>query len=640
LRPFLIVLVLLAVLALPGLSGSAAASAAPAAARPIELAVDATDAPRGIFHSRLVIPAAPGPLTLAYPKWIQGEHAPTGPVMQVAGFTVAAGGRELAWHRDPADMFLVHVEVPAGAAAVEVTLDYLSPTEGFGLGGYGETVNATPHLAIVDWHDLLVYPLGPRDTEVPVRASLRLPAGWQWDTALAPGSPGAPKGGLVSFAPVSLYTLIDSPVLAGEIFRTLELAGGEAPVHVSIAADRRSAMAIPEGRIAALKRVPAEALALFGAHHYQSYRWLVAMSDAVDHNGLEHHQSSDDRGDSGLLTDDALLLRWATLLPHEYIHSWNGKYRRPAGLAVRDSQQALDTELLWVYEGLTRYLGDLVLTTRSGLRTVEQSRDFEAWIAATAEHNRPGRKWRPLVDTARSVWMLSGAPTAWNSYRRTLDYYDESSLIWLEADAVIREKSGGARSLDDFCRSFFGGEESTPPAVVPYTVDDVYAALAKVTPYDWKGFFTQRIYAVAPQAPLGGLAAAGWRLVYSEQPNTYQKARAETNKQVDESFSVGLWVRADGTVDDVVLGSPAWEAGLGPGMKLLSVGGRAWTADILPEEIRAAKGTQAPLEITAQQGDVVRTFRVAYHDGERHPHLERDAMHPDLLGPILAPKTW
>jgi predicted metalloprotease with PDZ domain len=640
LRPFLIVLVLLAVPDLPGLSGSAAAAGGPTAARPIELAVDATDAPRGIFHSRLTIPASPGPLTLAYPKWIQGEHAPTGPVMQVAGFTVSAGGKELPWHRDPADMFLVHVEVPAGAAAVEVTLDYLSPTEGFGLGGYGETVNATPHLAIVDWHDLLVYPLGPRDTDVPVRASLRLPAGWQWDTALAPGSPEAPRGGLVSFAPVSLYTLIDSPVLAGEIFRTIELAGGESPVHVSIAADRRSAMAIPEGRIAALKRVPAEALALFGAHHYQSYRWLVAMSDAVDHNGLEHHQSSDDRGDSGLLTDDALLLRWATLLPHEYIHSWNGKYRRPAGLAVRDSQQALDTELLWVYEGLTRYLGDLVLTTRSGLRTVEQSRDFEAWIAATAEHNRPGRKWRPLVDTARSVWMLSGAPTAWNSYRRTLDYYDESSLIWLEADAVIREKSGGARSLDDFCRSFFGGEASTPPAVVPYTVDDVYAALAKVVPYDWKAFFAQRIYAVAPQAPLGGLAAAGWRLVYDERPNTYQKARAETNKQVDESFSVGLWVRTDGTVDDVVLGSPAWEAGLGPGMKLLAVGGRAWTSDVLSEEIRAAKGTQSPIEITAQQGDVVKTFRVAYHDGERHPHLERDAMHPDLLGPILAPKTW
>ncbi len=592
----------------------------------------------------MVIPAAPGPLTLAYPKWIQGEHAPTGPVMQVAGFTVSAAGKELPWHRDPADMFLVHVEVPAGAAAVEVTLDYLSPIEGFGLGGYGETLNATPHLVIVDWHDLLVYPLGRRDTEVPVRASLRLPAGWQWDTALRRvRSAGAPKGGAVAFAPVSLYTLIDSPVLAGEIFRTVELAGGESPVHVSFAADRQSALALPEARVAALKRVPAEALALFGAHHYQSYRWLVAMGDTMDHNGLEHHQSSDDRGEAGLVTDDALLLRWATLLPHEYVHSWNGKYRRPAGLAVRDTQQALDTELLWVYEGLTRYLGDFLLTTRSGLRTLEQSRDFEAWIAATAEHNRPGRKWRPLVDTARSVWMLSGAPTAWNSYRRTLDYYDESSLIWLEADAVIREKSGGARSLDDFCRSFFGGESSTPPAVVPYTVDDVYAALAKVTPYDWKGFFAQRIYAVAPQAPLGGLAAAGWRLVYNEQPNTYQKARAETNKQVDESFSVGLWVRTDGTVDDVVLGSPAWEAGLGPGMKLVAVGGRAWTPDVLPEEIRAAKGakgTTSPIEITAQQGDVVRTFRVAYHDGERHPHLERDAMHPDLLGAILAPKTW
>jgi predicted metalloprotease with PDZ domain len=645
LRPLPIVLTVACLLGLPAFAAVAAAAAVGAEPRPIELAVDATDAPRGIFHSRLVIPAAPGPLTLAYPKWIQGEHAPTGPVMQVAGFTVAAGGRELAWHRDPADMFLVHVEVPAGAAAVEVSFDYLSPVEGFGLGGYGETPNATPHLAIVDWHDLLVYPLGPRDTDVLVRASLRLPPGWQWDTALAASSPGTAKNGAVSFAPTSLYTLIDSPVLAGEIFRTIELAGGEAPVHVSFAADRRSSLAVPEARIAALKRVPAEALALFGAHHYRSYRWLVAMGDTMDHNGLEHHQSSDDRGEAGLVTDDALLLRWGTLLPHEYVHSWNGKYRRPAGLAVRDTQQALDTELLWVYEGLTRYLGDFLLTTRSGIRTAEQSRDYAAWVAATQDHNRPGRKWRPLVDTARSVWMLSGAPTAWNSYRRALDYYDESMLIWLEADAVIREKSGGARSLDDFCRSFYGGESSAP-AVVPYAADDVYAALAKVTPYDWKGFFAQRIYAVAPRAPLGGLAAAGWRLVYNEQPNSYQKARAETNKQIDESFSVGLWVRNDGTVDDVVMGSPAWEAGLGPGMKLIAVGGRAWTAEVLPEEIRAAKGakgakeTPAPIEIAAQQGDVLRTFRVAYHDGERHPHLERDAMHPDLLGPILAPKTW
>ena len=625
--------------ALPRCSGIVlfliATAAFAAEPRPLELAVDATDAPRGVFHSRLVIPAAPGPLTLAYPKWIQGEHAPTGPLMQVAGFTVSANGKALPWRRDPLDVFLVRVQVPAGAREVAVTLDYLSPTESFG-GGYGETPNATPHLAIVDWHDLLVYPLGARDTEIPVRATLRLPAGWQYDTALGVADAAGKEG--MAFAPTPLYTLLDSPVLAGEIFRTFELGYPEAPVRLSVAADQRSALAVPESRIAAYRRVPAEALALFGARHYHSYRWLVSLGETMEQNGLEHHQSSDDRGEVGLLTEDALLLRWGTLLPHEYVHSWNGKYRRPAGLAVRDPQETLRTELLWVYEGLTRYLGDFLLTTRSGIRSVEQSREFAAWVGANLDRNRPGRRWRPLVDTAESVQLLGSVPTAWTSYRRALDYYDESMLIWLEADTVLRQRSNGAKSLDDFCRAFFGGG-STAPAVVPYGADDVYAALGALVPYDWRGFFAERVYAVQPRAPLGGLEAAGWKLAFTDQPNEYQQARAKTMKQVDESFSLGLWIKLDGTVNDVVVGSPAWEAGLGPGMKLVAVNGRAWAPEVLPEEIRAAKSATTPIEIAAQQGDVLKTFRVNYHEGERYPHLERDASRPDLLAAILAPKA-
>ncbi|HEX3554547.1 MAG TPA: M61 family peptidase [Thermoanaerobaculia bacterium] len=609
----------------------ATASSAWPETRPIELAVDASDAPRGIFHSRLTIPAAPGPLTLAYPKWVQGEHAPTGPIQQVAGFTVAAGGKVLSWRRDPLEMFVVKVEVPAGAAAVEVTLDYLSPTESFG-SGYGETPNATPHLAIVDWHDLLVYPLGPSAVDVPVRAALRLPAGWQLDTAL--GIAGT-QDGTVTFVPTSLYTLINSPVLAGEIFRTLEVGPAEAPARISIAADQRSALAIPEARIAAYRRLPAEAEALFGAHHYRAYHWLLALSNTIDQNGLEHHESSDDRVHLGMFTDDALLLRWGTLLPHEYVHSWNGKYRRPAGLATKDSQEALRTDLLWVYEGLTRYLGDFLLTTRSGIRTVAQSREYAAWVAANQDHNRPGRRWRPLADTAASAQFLGGAPAAWTAYRRALDYYDESLLIWLEADTILREKSGGKKSLDDFCHAFFGAP-STPPAVVPYTDDDVYATLNRLVPFDWRGFFAQRVYAVQPRAPLGGLEAAGWKLVYTEQPNEFQKARAQSSKQVDETFTLGLWVKEDGTIDDVVVGAPAWEAGLGPGMKLVAVDGRKWAPEVLPEEIQAAKKSTTPIEITAEHGDVVRTFRVNYHDGERHPHLEREGSRVDVLSAILA----
>jgi predicted metalloprotease with PDZ domain len=618
------------------------AAALASAPRPMELAVDATDAPRGVFHSRLVIPAAPGPLTLAYPKWVQGEHAPSGPIMQVTGFTVSAAGKTLAWRRDPLEMFLVWVEVPAGAREVEVTLDYLSPPEAINGLGYGETPNATPHLLIVDWHDLLVYPLGADAREIPVRATLRLPAGWRYDTALGISLERADqaegKDGPLTFAPTTLYTLIDSPVLAGEIFQTLDFGPPEAPVHLSMAADQRSSLAIPEARLAAYRRVPAEALALFGARHYRAYHWLLALSDALDHNGLEHHESSDDRGPAGMFADEAELMRQGTLLPHEYVHSWNGKYRRPAGLATRDSQEALRTELLWIYEGLTRYLGDILLATRSGIRSVEQSREYLAWIAANQDHNRPGRRWRPLADTAVAEQILSGLPNPWTASRRPLDYYDESGLIWLEADTIIRQRSGGAKSLDDFCHAFHGGA-STAPEVKPYTADDVYATLGSVVAYDWKGFFAERVYAVQPRAPLGGVVNAGWKLVYTDQPNEFQKLRARSTKRIDESFSLGIWVKEDGTIDDIVADAPAWAAGLGPGMKLVAVGGRAWTPEALPEAIQAAKGSTAPIEIAAVQGDVLKTFRVNYHEGERYPHLERDASRPDLLAAILAPKA-
>jgi predicted metalloprotease with PDZ domain len=617
------------------LSATAALAAEP---HPLELAVDATDAPRGVFHSRLTIPAAPGPLTLAYPKWVQGEHAPSGPIMQVVGFTVSAGGKTLAWHRDPLEMFLVRVEVPAGAREVEVTFDYLSPPESIGGGGYGETPNATPHLLIADWHDLLVYPLGTSAMEIPVRATLRLPAGWRYDSALAVASGGAGKDGAVTFAPTTLYTLIDSPVLAGEIFETLEMGPPEAPVYLSMAADQRASLAVPEERLAAYRRVPAEALALYGARHYRAYHWLLALSDAIDHNGLEHHESSDNRGPADMFTDEAQLMRQGNLLPHEYTHSWNGKYRRPAGLATRDPQEALRTELLWTYEGLTRYLGDVLLTTRSGIRSAEQTREYLAWVAANQDRNRPGRRWRPLVDTAESVQILSGLPAAWTTARRTLDYYDESGLIWLEADTIIRQKSQGKKSLDDFCRAFHGGGASTGPALVPYTADDLYAALGAVVLHDWRGFFAERVYAVQPRAPLGGIEGAGWKLVYTDQPNEFQKLRARSSKRIDESFSLGVWLKDDGTIDDIVTGSPAWEAGLGPGMKLVAVGGRAWAPEAVPEAVRAAKTSKAPITIAAVHGDVLKTFQVNYHEGERYPHLERDASRPDLLAAILAPK--
>ncbi len=626
-----------------GSSTAPGSAAAPAAATvPIELLVDATDARRGLFHSRLVIPAAPGPLSLAYPKWIQGEHTPTGPITQLAGLSVTYLGKALAWQRDPLEPFVFHLEVPSGATAVTVELDYLSPPAAFG-SGYGETPNSSPHLAIVDWHDLLVYPLGRGAAEIAIRARLRLPQGWQSDTALpldrdgrsdragrSDGEPAAASpSDTLSFAPTTLYTLLDSPLLAGDVFRTIELADalGAAPVRISVAANQRASLDVPAARIAGYRRLPA----------YREYHWLVALGDTLDENGLEHHESSDDRGHAGMFTDPAALLRWGVLLPHEYVHSWNGKYRRPAGLATADPLAPLRTDLLWVYEGLTRYLGDVLLTTRSGIRTPEQTREYLAWVAATQDRNRPGRQWRPLADTATAIPAFDAAPIAWQAYRRGRDYYDESMLVWLEADTVLRRQGGQARSLDDFCRAFFGGG-NTSPAVQPYTADDVYAALGRLLSYDWRGFFAARIAAVNPHAPVGGLEAAGWKVVFGERPNEYQAALAKVQDLVDLSFSLGLWVKKDGEVNDVVVGSPAWAAGLGPGMKLIAVDAVKWSPEAAAAALQSAANAANPIEVTVEQGDEIHTMKIGYHGGERFPHLERDPAHPDLLQQMLAPR--
>jgi predicted metalloprotease with PDZ domain len=602
--------------------------------RPIELAVDATDAPRGRFHARLVIPAPPGPLTLAYPKWVQGEHAPTGPISLLAGLTITADGKDVTWRRDPLNLFLFHVEVPAGADSVNVELDYLSPVQSLGRD-YGHSPNATPHLLIVDWHDLVLYPAGASADELPICARLRLPAGWKHDGALEDRA--EPDGTLV-FSPASLTTLLDSPVLAGDHFRSEVLEGGDRPARMSVAADRASSLEISVDQLAAYRNLVREARALFGARHYRSYHWLVALSDKLEDDGLEHHESTDIRNRVGFFTDAVVRVSEEGVIPHEYVHSWNGKFRRPLGMATLNPQVPMDTELLWVYEGLTRYLGNVILTGRSGQWNTEQSRDYVAWLAARQDRGRPGRVWRSLVDTAVSGQLTFFAPEEWASFIRAADYYDESMLVWLEADTIIRERSGGRQSLDDFCRDFFGGGDG-PPGVRPYARGDVEGALGKVTPYDWHQFFTTHIYDVSLKAPLGGLTSAGWRLVYDARPNAFHIARATVNKALDHTFGIGLLLDTAGTAKDVVFDSAAWRAGFGPGMKVVAVDGRKFTAEVLEEEMTAARVTTAPIEFTIEHGEEIRTLHVDYHEGVLYSHLERDPSHPDLLTQILAPRA-
>ena len=595
------------------------------------VSVDATDCRRGIFHTHLTIAAKAGPLTLVYPKWIPGEHMPTGPITQLAGLHVRAHTTELEWSRDLVDPFAFHVNVPVGLPSIDVDFDYMSPSSTFG-GGYGESANATQHLGLILFNHVVLYPAGTDTDALTFKASVRLPAGWKFDTALPIASQAADR---IDFQPVSLTTLVDSPIVAGDYQRIVPIAdnGNE---HVTITADSASALAVSDARIDNIRHLVAETDALFGARHYRHYTWFVTLSDLVEPQGLEHHESTDIRQVEKGLTGSDETARAITILSHEFVHSWNGKYRRPLGLATSNYQDPMIGELLFVYEGMTRYLGDFVLSARSGMRTPEEDREFAAYVAGNLDRNRPGRNWRPLVDTAVGVSALGLAPNEDVPYRRALDYYDEMLPVWLDVDTTIRAKTNGAKSLDDFAKLFFG-PPSSAPMVKPYTLNEVAAVLNAVTPNDWRSFLEARVYRIAPHPPLNAFEQAGWRLVWNDTPNWYESLRERLAKQTDVSFSLGMWVKGDGTISDVVFGSPAYAAGLMPGMKLTSVNGRKFDGDALREEIRAAKGAAKPIDVVAEQASFSGAFHIAYHDGERYPHLERISDRSDVLSDIMLP---
>jgi len=607
----------------------------PKAAPPtIAISVDASEAPRRILHARLIIPATPGEMTLYYPKWVPGEHGPTGPIAELAGMKFAFNGMPLPWRRDRVDMFAFTVQVPQAATSLEVTLDFILPSQGMFSGG----ASASAQMGVLSWNQVLLYPKGWTSDELTYTATLRLPEGWKYGTSLETAKQSPPE---VEFAPVSLTTLVDSPVILGAHYRAVPLAAGETPSHeIDMAADSEAALAIPAETREAYNNLVAEAGALFGARHYRRYHFLLSLSDNVAHFGLEHHESSDNRIAERSLVEDDLRKASAGLLPHEFVHSWNGKYRRPADLATADYQQPMKTDLLWVYEGLTEYLGD-VLTARSGLETPEQYREELALVAAALD-NRPGRTWRPLADTAVAAQILFGTPSEWSSWRRGVDFYDEGNLIWLEADVTIRQLTHGQRSLDDFCHRFHGGQ-SGPPQLKTYTLDDVVATLNEVAPYDWKAFLTARLNSTSPRAPLGGIEGGGWKLVYNQTLSGQQQAREAARQYSDVSYSLGFRMSDGGTVLDVIPGTPAADAGLAPGEKILGVDGHRWNhsrfPNLLREAIRAAQGRSQPLRLLVENTDYYKTIEIAYHGGERYPHLERDASKPDLLTEIIKPRA-
>jgi predicted metalloprotease with PDZ domain len=614
------------ILAAAALLGIAARSYA----RPeITLAVDAREAPRKILHVRESLSYRSGALSLYYPQWIPGEHGPTGPVVDLAGLKISSAGKAVSWRRDPVEMYEVHCEVPSGTDPLELTFDFLLPPEA---SGFSSGASATPQLLVLSWNQVVLYPKDENPDSIGVEASLALPDGWKFATALEQGSV---SGGAVHFKGVSLAMLIDSPVQAGAHTRRVDLgSAGGARHYLDLASDGESTLQLSDQLLDEYRRLVAETNALFGAHHFEHYDFLFTLSDEVAHFGLEHHQSSDDRVAERSLVDDDLRKMSSGLLSHEFVHSWNGKYRRPAGLATGDYSTPMKGELLWVYEGLTQYLGK-ILAPRSGLRTPEDYREDLALLAARLD-NRPGREWRPLQDVADEAQLLYGARSDWQSYRRGVDFYDESNLIWLEADAIIRRQSKGRKSLDDFCRLFHGGR-STPPAVIPYTFDDVVRTLNSVAPYGWSDFLKTRLESLGPHAPLGGIQLSGWRLAYRDTPTAFEKSEEAARKYFDLTFSIGVFCEDDGTLIDVIPNTPAATAGLAPGMKLVAVNGRKYAKEILLDAVKESPAQGSSLELLSVNGEFFKTYRIDYHGGPRYPYLERDGTKPDLLSGIIRP---
>ena len=615
---------------------SAALFAATAmAAEPIRLTVDLRDAPRQVYHARETIPVAPGVVGLRYAKWIPGEHMPSGPITDLVGLRITASDTPLSWQRDPEDMYLLRVDVPEHVDRIDVALDYLTPTVP---GLSGNSSAATTQLAMLAWNTVALYPDGEKASEIRFEPIIELPAGWEPATSLRTSDR---NGSRVTYDVVSLETLIDSPVISGAHHRSLLLpAPAGLPNHtVQLVADSDAAIGTDLPVYKAFDHIVPEAFAIFGAHHYRDYVFLVGLSDHFTPSGLEHHESSDNRLTERELIEKDLRSRYGDVFAHEYVHSWNAKYKRPAGLATMDYQRPMVGDLIWVYEGLTQYLGQ-VLATRSGFWSDEQAREQFAQQAASLAYT-PGRQWRTLLDTSRSAQLLYPARTDGSAWRRSYDFYSEGAMLWLEVDALIRQGSKGRRSIDDFCKAFFGPPTS-PPQVIPFTRAELVDALNSVTPLDWETFFHERVDTLQAAPPTRGIEAAGWKLVYDDKPNSILESLASDPASIgiDLRYSLGIRLSQHGQIIDVVQGQAAAVAGVSVGSEIVAVNSRAYSRERLTDAIEYAARARVPIELLVKNADQYSTFRLDYHDGERYPHLARDATKPDLLSKILAPRTW
>ena len=595
----------------------------PYAPGPITVEVDATNLGQRIMRVRETIPVAPGKLTLLYPAWLPGNHAPRGPIDKLAGIQFSAGGQKLDWKRDPADVYAFHLDIPQGVSSITADYQYLTPTD----SSQGRVV-MTPSMLNLQWNAVLLYPAGHYSQGIEFRPSVKYPAGWQAGTAL---DVQAKNGDTVVYKPVSVDILADSPVYAGRYFRQIDLTpAGKRPVRLNVVADDPKQLEAKPEHIAQHKALVVQSLKLFGSEHYDHYDFLLSLSEQMAGNGLEHQRSSENGQPVGYFKDWTAKEGVGDLLPHEMTHSWNGKYRRPADQFVPNLNTPLEDSLLWVYEGQTQYWGN-VLAARSGLRPMERSRDTLASVVSTYQDNRPGLAWRNVLDTTNDPIISARQPKPYRNYQLSEDYYSAGQLIWLGVDAKIREETGGKKSLDDFARTFFGINDGQWEVPAPYTFDDVVAALNAVHPFDWKAYLSDRIEGRVPFA--NSIESTGWRLVYKEEPNGAAKAA----KRVDGDFvySLGLSLSKEGKVQDTRWDSPAFNAGIGTGMTVVAVNDVEYKSDALAEAVRAAKGGNAPIRLLVKDFDRYRSINIDYHDGLRYPVLERINGKTDWLTPIF-----
>jgi len=591
----------------------------------IRLAVDASDVARGIFRVSETIPVSPGPLVLLHPAWLPGTHAPQGEIDKLAGLTITAGGQRIAWRRDPVDVHAFHLDVPAGVSSIDVAFQFLSATK----PDQG-SVLVTPNILALEWISNVLYPAGTFVRQIMVDPSATFPTGWTAASAL-PTTDDTRRGGTIHYAPVALDTLADSPVFAGRFARIEPLSPD---VTLSVFADRADQLAMTAPQVAVHRALVTQAVKLFGAQHYDHYNFLYALSDRLTGvGGLEHHRSSEDQGSPDAFVDWEGNVYDRDLLAHEFTHSWNGKFRRPADLWTPDYRTPMRNSLLWVYEGQTQFWGN-VLAARSGMVPLPETLDKLASVVAYYG-SAPGRTWRPLVDTTNEEIISNRHAEPSISWQRDEAYYNEGMLIWIEADSLIRERSKGRRSLDDFAKAFFGIRDRDWGEVT-YRFDDVVAALNAVEPYDWAGFLHARVDEVRPTAPLDGIARGGYHLVFTDQPGKLASARDKGREVDDLTYSLGMVVGKNGSVVNVFWDGPAFKAGITVGSTLVATNGDKYDDDNLKKIITAAKGGTTPIALLIQQGDHYRTVDVAWNGGLRYPHLERTGKGASSLDALFA----